>query len=89
MTTCRVSKGQAGTNSEMEELEFSVEMMGGTTLADFNQLLSTTTGEAMHARKAQRACVRAPTHSGIPVAKSTGKPDRRYSTDGRHGGTAD
>ena len=35
------------------------------------------------------ACVRAPTHSGIPVAKSTGKPDRRYSTDGRHGGTAD
>jgi hypothetical protein len=89
MTTCRVSKGQAGTNSEMEELEFSVEMMGGTTLADFNQLLSTTTGEAMHARKAQRACVRAPTHSGIPVAKSTGKPDRRYSTDGRHGATGD
>ena len=35
------------------------------------------------------ACVRAPTHSGIPFAKSTGKPDRRYSTDGRHGGTAD
>jgi hypothetical protein len=72
MTTCRVSKGQAGTNSEMEELE-----------------RSTTTGEAMHARKAQRACVRAPTHSGIPVAKSTGKPDRRYSTDGRHGATGD
>ena len=34
------------------------------------------------------ARVRAPTHSGIPVAKSTGQPDRRYSTDGRHGGTA-
>ena len=50
---------------------------------------STTAGEAMHARKAQRACVRAPTHSGIPVAKSTGKPDRRYSTDGRHGATGD
>ncbi len=32
--------------------------------------------------------VSAPTHSGIPVAKSTGQPDRRYSTDGRHGGTA-
>ena len=72
MTTCRVMKGQAGTNSEMEELE-----------------RSTTAGEAMHARKAQRACVRAPTLSGIPVAKSTGKPDRRYSTDGRHGATGD
>jgi hypothetical protein len=34
------------------------------------------------------ACVRAPTHSGIPVAKSTGKPDNLYSTDGLHGGTA-
>ena len=50
---------------------------------------STTAGEAMHARKAQRACVRAPTHSGIPVANSTGKPDHRYSTDGRHGATGD
>ena len=35
------------------------------------------------------ACVLSPTHSAIPVAKSTGKSDRRYSTDGRHGGTAD
>ena len=34
------------------------------------------------------ARVRAPTHSGIPVAKSTGQPDRSYSTDGLHGGTA-
>ena len=34
------------------------------------------------------ACVRAPTFAGIPTAKSTGRPDRRFSTDGRHGGTA-
>jgi len=34
------------------------------------------------------ACVRALTHSGIPVAKSTGKPDNLNSTDGLHGGTA-
>ena len=53
MTTCRVMKGQAGTNSEMEELERLVELMGGTTLADFNQQLSTTAGEAVLARKAR------------------------------------
>jgi hypothetical protein len=38
-------------------------------------------------RDSAKSRVRAPTHSGIPVAKSTGQPDRRYSTDGRHGGT--
>jgi len=27
-----------------------------------------------------------PKKGGIPIAKSTGQPDRRYATDGRHGG---
>jgi len=53
MTTCRLLKGQSGTNSEMEELERMVELLGRTTLADFNQQLSTTAGEAVHARKAR------------------------------------
>ncbi len=43
--------------------------------------------QCTHARHREHA--RTPTHSGIPVAKSTGKPDRRYSTDGWHGATGD
>jgi len=55
MTTCRDPKSQAGSNSEMHELERMVELLGGMTQADFNQHLSTTTEEAVRARKARSA----------------------------------
>jgi hypothetical protein len=39
----------------MHELERMVELLGGMTQADFNQHLSTTTEEAVRARKARSA----------------------------------
>ena len=53
VTSCRDSKGQAGVNEEMQELELMVETMGGMTSTDFNQQLSTTLGKAVCARKAR------------------------------------
>jgi len=55
MTTCRDPKSQAGSNPEMQELQRMAELLGGMTQADFNQQMSTTTEEAMHARKARSA----------------------------------
>jgi hypothetical protein len=53
MTTCRDPKSQAGSNSEMQELERMHELLGGMTQTDFNQQMSTTTEETVHARKAR------------------------------------
>ena len=55
MTTCRDPKSQAGSNSEMQELESMVELLGWMTQADFNQQLSTTAEEAVRARKKRSA----------------------------------